>query len=98
MKFTAFGQNNAQMLTSAAYLKQVLQTLHGRVSYHAQTAKGYAVLWTDGKTIGYETGIVGKGSIDGYILQYPVSQKVKFDTVISHINSSLQAPETDQSH
>src|SRR5665648_31878 len=98
VEFEVSGVNNAESLTPAQYLKQIVLPSLKNVTYQSQNSNWYIVSWTDGNTIGYEKGIVGGKSINTYSIKYPLSRKADFDSVIQHINNSFKTPGISDYH
>lgn len=98
VRFSAFGSNNVLFYNAGEYLKNtVLPSLSG-VAYKSHGNGWFIVSWKNGNKIGYEKGIVGKYSINAYIIEYPAEDKDSYDPVIKHINASFKTPGVDSYH
>lgn len=68
---------------------------HSNASYKHQERNWFVVSWGDGDKIVYEKEVVGRKVINRFIIKYPLSEKKKYDTIITHLNSSFKTPAID---
>lgn len=91
-----WGGNNVNNYTPSQYYKHVLNS-EKNIYYKAQSGKWFVLSWEDGQNIEYEMYVVGEKSENGYLIQYPKSEKKYYDDIIKHINLSFKTPFVSES-
>ncbi|MPN08830.1 hypothetical protein SDC9_156116 [bioreactor metagenome] len=97
VKLTVYGNNNAVEHSVDTVYNEVLEKAIN-VSYKQQSGNWYAVSWIQNDKIIYQKGIVGKGSINTLIFQYPISEKDVYDEFLQKLDSYFQTPKVDEAH
>lgn len=88
---TVYGSNNAFRETViSAYEKAIKE--HRNISYKKQKGNWFVVSWSEGNTIFYQKSVVGKGSINTFIFEYPADEKSMYDPIVSVLNKSFKTP------
>lgn len=67
-------------------------------SYKIIKENWFVASWAEGDRIVYEKCIVGSGSINTFVIEYPVNQKEIYDPVVEHLNASFKTPSINESH
>ena len=96
-ELTISGNNNVLNETALSSYNNLLKS-HSNASYKSQKGNWSVVSWIDGDKIVYEKEVVGKGSINTFIIKYPLAQKSSYDSIISQLNSTFKTPSIDTSH
>lgn len=96
-ELTFSGINNVLNHTAVSEYNDLLSQ-HSNASYKKQVDNWLVVSWVEGNNIVYEKRIVGGGSINGFIIKYPISQKDYYNTIVSHLVVTFETPEIDTSH
>jgi serine/threonine-protein kinase len=94
---TVSGSNNALGDSAAAVYANML-TEHSNASEKAQKDNWAAISWVDGDNTFYEKSVIGSGSINTFVLQYPTSQKDVYSSIITLLDSSFKTPTIEESH
>lgn len=97
VELTMSGVNNISNETVITSYNDLIKD-HSNASYKNQQSNWFVVSWIDADKIVYEKGVVGKGSINTFIIKYPLTQKVSYDSIVSHFNSTFKTPSIDTSH
>lgn len=91
----AYGANACDWDVSYFYQ----EALNARnVTYKVQKDNWYVVSWIDGDTIGYTKGIVGKGSMDAFMIQYPRTEQQIYSHVIDMLSATFKTPGINEVH
>ena len=79
------------------YYQQQLKA-HTNIAYKNQESNWYVVSWIDRDSIGYTKGIVGKGSMNAFVIQYPKAEQQVYSPVINVLSASFKTPRIDEGH
>ncbi|MDD3223447.1 MAG: hypothetical protein PHX70_01885 [Clostridium sp.] len=91
-----WGGNNVNNYNPSEYYRHVLKNQEN-IYYKAQSGKWFVLSWKDGQNIEYEMYVVGEKSEDGYLIEYPESEKKYYDNVIKQMDLSFKTPFVDES-
>lgn len=96
-KLTVSGINNVLDDTiSSWYVDESKQ--HKKISYKKKSSNWFVMSWIDGNIISYEKTIVGKGSVNTFLLEYPKSQNDLYKLLIPYLLSTFSTPEIEDIH
>ena len=73
------GINNVLNHTTVSSYNELLQE-HSNASYKKQENNWFVVSWTEGNKIVYEKRVVGSGSVNTFVLKYPLNKKNYYDS------------------
>lgn len=97
VRLVVSGINNVLNETPASACNDALKNI-GKVSYKAQSGNWFVLSWVEGNKIVYAKYVVGPGSINTYVFEYPASKKDSYQEVMSKLNSSFKTPSIHQMH
>ncbi|MBL4934272.1 DUF5050 domain-containing protein [Clostridium sp. YIM B02515] len=96
-ELTVSGINNVLDETVTSNYNKLLQA-HSDAAYKTQQNNWHIVSWIEGDKIVYQKTVVGNGSINTFIIKYPLSQKDSYNSIVSHVNSTFKTPGIDSAH
>jgi hypothetical protein len=96
-ELTVSGINNVLNETAQSLYSKLLKE-HSNAAYKKQEDNWLIVSWTEGDKIYYQKSIVGAGSIDTFLIKYPIKLKDAYDSIVTHLNLSFKTPLIDISH
>src|ERR1035437_3149241 len=94
---TVYGSNNV-LGDSAATVYANMLTEHSNVSEKARKDNWAAISWVHADNTFYEKSVIGSGSFNSFILQYPTSQKDIYSSIITQLGSSFKTPAIEENH
>jgi len=97
VKLTVFGNNNVFDTTPKSAYKDALKEV-SNISYKIQLGNWYVISWVKNNKIIYKKEVVGKGSINTLILEYPLTQKKLYDTFLLNLNIYFKTPGINEAH
>ncbi|ODA40462.1 hypothetical protein [Desulfosporosinus sp. BG] len=68
------------------------------VTYKIQKGNWYVVSWLDRDTIGYTKGIVGRVSMNAFVIQYPKTEQQIYSHVIDILSATFKTPGIGEIH
>ncbi|WP_411679599.1 hypothetical protein [Clostridium thailandense] len=95
-ELTVSARNNISNESVSSVYNNLL-TKH-KDSYHKQEGNWFIMYWMENNLIVYQKSIVGSGSIDSFIIKYPMEQKQQYDKIITHLNESFKTPTIEERH
>ncbi|KLU65149.1 hypothetical protein DEAC_c31160 [Desulfosporosinus acididurans] len=96
-ELTVSGINNVMNETVTSLYNQTLSE-HSNASYKQKGSDWFTISWLEGNQIAYQKSVVGSGSINTFLIKYPLSQKAAYNPIINRLNSSFKTPSIEQSH
>jgi len=96
-ELTVSGINNVLNETAQSLYSNLLKE-HSNATYKKQEDNWLIVSWVEGDKIFYQKSIVGVGSIDTFLIKYPIKQRDAYDLIVAHLNLSFKTPSIDISH
>ncbi|WP_411680096.1 hypothetical protein [Clostridium thailandense] len=97
VKLTVFGSNNIFDITPSQAYKNALKEVK-KASYKKQKDNWYAISWIKDNKIIYKKEVVGKGSINTLIFEYPLTQKKLYDEFLLNLNNYFKTPGIHEVH
>lgn len=96
-KLTVYGSNNILNETAQSALNAILKE-HPDAPYKQREENWFVASWIEGDKIVYYKSVVGAGSSNTFILEYPANKKEFYDPVITRINSSFKTSAISSGH
>lgn len=97
VKLIVFGSNNIFDATAKSAYEDTLKEIKN-ASYKKQSGNWYVISWVKDNKIIYKKEVVGDGSINTLIFEYPLTQKKLYDEFLQNLGSYFKAPEIDKAH
>ena len=91
-----YGTNNASHDTINSIYNKAIK--NNNMYYKVKSGNWFVISYIEGDKIVYQKKVVGKGSIDTFILKFPTIQKNKYSKVVEMIEKSFKASSTDKAH
>ncbi|MBX4271864.1 hypothetical protein [Clostridium estertheticum] len=96
VELTVSGANNVLGSTVDSMYYAAVKSVNP--SYKKQSGNWYVISYTEGDKVVYQKTVVGKGSMDTFILKYPINQNDKYSKVVEELNKSFKTPSIDECH
>ena len=97
VKLTVYGSNNIFGATVKSAYNDTLREIP-KVSYKKQSGNWYLVSWVKNNKIIYKKEVVGEGSINTLIFEYPLTQKKLYDEFLQNLNTYFKTPGIGETH
>lgn len=97
-KLTVSGSNNALNSTAQSAYNDAISNNTNNISYKVQSGNWFILSWTEGNKIVYEKEVVGTGSMNTFILEYPINQKDMYAPIVERLNKSFKTPSLGEAH
>lgn len=96
-ELTVSGINNVSNATVVSEYNNLLSQ-HSNAPYKKQEGNWFVVSWIEGNNIVYEKMVIGTGSENTFVLEYPTSQKDYYNAIVSHLVATFKNPGIDSGH
>lgn len=96
-ELTVSGINNVSNDTVISEYNNLI-TQHRDAPYKKQEGNWFVVSWIEGNNIVYEKTVIGTGSENTFVLEYPISQKDYYNAIVSHLVATFKNPGIDSVH
>lgn len=97
VELTVSGINNVFNKTVNSYYNEFLSE-QKNISYKKLQGSWFIASWTEGEDILYTKEVVGTGSVNTFIIKYPILKKEYYDPVISRLLGSFKTPGISEAH
>lgn len=97
VKLIVFGSNNIFDVTAKSAYEDTLKEIKN-ASYKKQSGNWYVVSWVKNDKIIYKKEVVGDGSINTLIFEYPLTQKKLYDEFLQNLDSYFKTPGIGEVH
>lgn len=96
---SAYGLNNVSNESATLRFNSLINNSRGaNIEYKYNNGNKYVISWTDGQGMEYyRCEVVGKGSINGFIVGYPQSEGDYMSSIIEKIYKSFETPNVNKS-
>ncbi len=88
-KLITWGSNNVLEATAASEYRDELKRIKN-ILYKQQKGNWYVISWKEGSNIHYKKCIINEDTMYGFEVQYPESEKDKYDKIIEKLNGSFK--------
>lgn len=95
--FTVYGANNIFDDTVKSLYATRLANIKS-VAYKLKKGNSFVISWTANNHIFYEKTVLGVGSYNSFLLEYPKSLKTKYSPIIKEIQKSFKTPSLSECH
>jgi uncharacterized membrane protein len=96
-EFTVCGSNNVLDYTVNSIFNE-LKKEHKKIPYIKKGKNWVVGSWVEGNKIVYHKSIIGKGSINEFIIKYPTKQKDYYSSIITNLDKSFITPYLSECH
>lgn len=96
-ELTVSGINNILNETPTSAYNSLLKE-HKNASYKKRGGNWFVLSWIEGNKIVYEKQVVGTGSINTFVIKYPLNQNKYYDPIVAHLDASFKTPGIKDCH
>lgn len=97
VKLIVFGSNNIFDTTAKSAYEDTLKEIKN-VAYKKQSENWYVISWVKNNKIIYKKEVVGDGSINTLIFEYPLTEKKLYDEFLQNLDSYFKTPGIGEAH
>ena len=96
-ELTVSGINNLLGDTAESCYDDFIKS-HEKISYKKQNDNWFVASWLEDDNILYQKEVVGTGSINTFIIKYPLNEQEYYDEVIISLLESFETPGISETH
>ena len=97
-RITVYGSNQVASETAQSTLALLVRECPGKVAYKARGQSWYVISWSDGGSVVYVKGLIGKGCSNTLRVEYPKGLQKRLAPVVNRLEATFKPGDLSQAH